>query len=45
MPKTLPTVVEFLASLQDDRRATMTAVRKAIRKAAPKLGVRSLDAQ
>ena len=45
MPKTLPTVAEFLASLPDDRRDTMTAVHKAIRKAVPKLGVRSLDAQ
>jgi hypothetical protein len=37
MPKTLPTVSEFLAALPDDRRDTMTAVHKAIRKAAPKL--------
>jgi hypothetical protein len=37
MPKTLPTVEEHLASLPDDRRDTMTAVHKAIRKAAPKL--------
>jgi hypothetical protein len=36
MPKTLPTVTEFLAALPDDRRATMTTVHKAIRKAAPK---------
>lgn len=35
--KPLPSVTEFLASLPDDRRATMTAVHKAIRKAAPKL--------
>ena len=34
---TAPTVPEFLASLPDDRRAAMTAVHKAIRKAAPKL--------
>lgn len=37
MSKTLPTVAEFLASLPDDRRATVTAVHKAIRKAVPKL--------
>jgi hypothetical protein len=37
MPKTLPTLEEFLAGLPDDRRATVTAVHKAIRKAAPKL--------
>lgn len=36
-PKALPSVDEFLASLPDDRRATMTAVHRAIRKAAPKL--------
>jgi hypothetical protein len=36
MPKTLPTVTEFLAALPDDRRGTMTTVHKAIRKAAPK---------
>ncbi len=37
MPKTLPTVAEFLATLPAERRATMTAVHTAIRKAAPKL--------
>ena len=37
MPKTLPTVAEFLAGLPADRRATMTALHKAIRKAVPKL--------
>jgi hypothetical protein len=37
MPTTLPTVGEFLAALPAERRDTMTAVHKAIRKAAPKL--------
>ncbi len=37
MPKTVPTVAEFLASLPDDRRDAVTAVHKAIRKAVPKL--------
>jgi hypothetical protein len=37
MPKTLPTLDEFFAALPADRRDTMTAVHKAIRKAAPKL--------
>ena len=37
MPKTLPTVAEFLAALPADRRATVTAVLKAMRKAVPKL--------
>jgi Domain of unknown function (DU1801) len=37
MPKTLPTIDEFLAGLPDDRRDTMTTVHKAIRKAVPKL--------
>lgn len=37
MPKALPTVAEFLDSLPDDRRTTMTTVHKAIRKAVPKL--------
>ena len=37
MPKTTPTVPEFLAALPDDRRETMTAVHKAIREAVPKL--------
>lgn len=37
MPKTISTVAEFLAALPDDRRATMTAVHKAILKAVPKL--------
>ena len=36
-PKTLPTLDEFLAALPDDRRATMTTIHKAIRKAVPKL--------
>jgi len=37
MPKKLPSLDEFLAALPADRRDTMTAVHKAIRKAAPKL--------
>ena len=37
MPKPIPTPAEFLASLPDDRRATMTTLHKAIRKAVPKL--------
>lgn len=37
MPKTLPSIDEFLASLPDDRRDTVTAVHKAIRKAVPKI--------
>ena len=37
MPKTLPTLDEFLAALPDDRRDTMTTLHKAIRKAVPKL--------
>jgi len=37
MPKTLPTVDEFLAALPPERRATMTALHRAIRKAVPKL--------
>jgi len=37
MAKAAPTVDEFLAALPDDRRATMTAVHQAIRKAVPKL--------
>ena len=37
MPKTLPTLDEFLAALPADRRATVTALHKAIRKAVPKL--------
>jgi hypothetical protein len=37
MPKTLPTVDEFLAALPADRRDTMTTLHKAIRKAVPKL--------
>ena len=37
MPKTLPTLDEFLAALPADRRDTMTAVHQAIRKAVPKL--------
>lgn len=37
MPKPVPTVAEFLASLPDDRRAEVTIVHKAIRKAVPKL--------
>ena len=37
MPKTLPTLDEFLAALPADRRETMTTVHKAIRKAVPKL--------
>ncbi|WP_438482530.1 DUF1801 domain-containing protein [Oleiharenicola lentus] len=35
--KAAPSVTEFLASLPDDRRATVTAIHKAIRKAVPKL--------
>src|SRR3954467_9268286 len=37
MPKTLPTLDEFLAALPADRRDTVTSVHKAIRKAVPKL--------
>ncbi len=37
MPKTLPSLDEFLAALPADRRGTMTTLHKAIRKAAPKL--------
>jgi hypothetical protein len=37
MPKTLPTVAEFLAALPDDRRETITTIHQAIRKTAPKL--------
>ena len=37
MPKTLPTLAEFLAALPAERRATVTAVHQAIRKAVPKL--------
>lgn len=37
MPKSLPTLDEFLAGLSADRRDTMTALHKAIRKAVPKL--------
>jgi hypothetical protein len=37
MPKKLPTVDELLAALPDDRRDTVTALHKAIRKAVPKL--------
>jgi hypothetical protein len=36
MPKTLPTLDEFLSALPADRRDTMTTVHKAIRKAVPK---------
>jgi hypothetical protein len=37
MPKALPTLDEFLAALPAERRATMTTLHKAIRKAVPKL--------
>ena len=37
MPKTLPTLDEFLAALPADRRDAMTTLHKAIRKAVPKL--------
>jgi Domain of unknown function (DU1801) len=37
VPKTLPSIGEFLAALPADRRETMTTVHKAIRKAVPKL--------
>jgi len=37
MPKTLPTLDEFLAALPPDRRDTMTTLHQAIRKAVPKL--------
>jgi hypothetical protein len=37
MPKTLPTLDEFLDALPADRRDTMTTLHKAIRKAVPKL--------
>jgi hypothetical protein len=36
MPKPPPTVAEFLASLPEERRATMTAIHKAILKTVPK---------
>lgn len=42
MPNVLPTVDEFLASLPADRRATMTTLDRAIRKAAPKLATAKL---
>jgi len=37
MPKALPTIEEFLAALPAERRATMTTLHQAIRKAVPKL--------
>ena len=37
MPKTLPTLEEFLAGLPAERRDTMTTLHQAIRKAVPKL--------
>jgi hypothetical protein len=37
MPTALPTLAEFLAALPADRRATMTTLHQAIRKAVPKL--------
>ena len=37
MAKSLPTIEEFLAGLPADRRATMTVLHQAIRKAVPKL--------
>jgi hypothetical protein len=37
MPKTLPTLDEFLTAMPAERRDTMTTVHKAIRKAVPKL--------
>ena len=37
MPKTLPTIDEFLAALPAERRDTMTTLHQAIRKAVPKL--------
>lgn len=37
MPKTPSTVAEFLGLLPDDRRATLTVIHKAIRRAVPKL--------
>jgi len=37
MPKTLPTLDEFLAALPAERRDTITTLHKAIRKAVPKL--------
>jgi hypothetical protein len=37
MPTTLPTLAEFLAALPAERRATMTTLHQAIRKAVPKL--------
>lgn len=36
MPKTLPTIEEFLAALPDDRRETITTLHRAIRRAVPK---------
>jgi hypothetical protein len=37
MPKPLPTLAEFLASLPADRRDTITTLHKAIRKSVPRL--------
>jgi hypothetical protein len=37
MPKTLPSLEEFLAALPADRRETMTTLHQAIRKTVPKL--------
>jgi len=37
MPKSLPTVGEFIAALSADRQETIATVHQAIRKAAPKL--------
>jgi hypothetical protein len=37
MPKASPTVADFLASLPNDKRETLTKVHQAVRKAVPKL--------
>lgn len=37
MPKTLPSVDQYLAALPEDRRDTITTLHRAIRKAVPKL--------
>jgi hypothetical protein len=44
MPKTLPTLDEFLAALPADRRDTMTTLHKAIRKAVPRLAPAMMSA-
>ena len=44
MPKTLPTIDEFLAALPAERRDTMTTLHQAIRKAVPKLAPAMMSA-